>query len=201
MKLQIYLGIYICSFLSASASLAQVPQQTFALNSLIIGHSTISDAQRIYGKATPYRTGKEDEADQEICYVSREKQPVFLVLETGPMGGYITITGARISIFDQKGHCVPTNLDISALSTTNGIRIGQSFSEFENALPIKFKRNGSSLMYEAVTQRQATKDELAELHANWPNEKQTYFDVTVNIQATFHNNGLADFYVSKIESY
>jgi len=57
------------------------------------------------------------------------------------------------------------------------------------------------LIYEAVSQRAATEEELKRLRAKWPDEKQDYFDVTTTLKAKFKDNRLIDFYVQKIESY
>ena len=92
-------------------------------------------------------------------------------------------------------------MDIRALKTGNGVRLGQTVADFKKTIPVGFKQRGSELTYEAVSQRAATQEELKRLHAKWPDEKQDYFDVTMTLRARFKDNRLVDFYVHKIESY
>ncbi len=189
--------------LCANVSLAaEVPSQTFSINNATVGVTTLDEVQKTYGIAEPSEVSREDEADVTICYVySSTKRKSFLVFESGIMGGYEYITGFRISTLRPSGNCVPTKIDISALATGNGVRLGQSLDDFKKTVPVEFKRRGSELTYEAVSQRAATQEELKKLRAMWPNEKQDYFFVTTYIKAKFQDNRLIDLYVHKIESY
>jgi hypothetical protein len=183
-------------------SAKEVPSQIFSINSATVGVTTLDEVQKIYGNAEPARVSREDEADVMVCYVhSLPRGKSFLVFESGVMGGFKVITGFRLSTSPQNGNCKSTKTDIGALVTKNGVRLGQSLEEFKKAVPVKFKYRNCELTYEAVSQRAATQEELKKLRANWPNEKQDYFDITTNIRAKFHDNKLIDFYVHKIESY
>jgi hypothetical protein len=187
----------------ASVSLAaEVPAGIFSVNNSTVGVTTLAKVQKTYGMAEPLRVSREDEADVTLCYAhSSSSGESFLIFESGVMGGYKRITGFRITILRPNGNCVSTKINIGALSTGNGVRLGQSLEGFRKAVPVEFKRYGSDLNYEAVTQRVATKEELERLRAKSPNEKQDYFDVTTIIKAKFEDNGLIDLYVHKIESY
>jgi len=130
------------------------------------------------------------------------------------MGGFKQITGFRISTLRPGGSCVSTRIDIGSLETGNGVRLGQRFADFKEAIPVEFKHRGSQLIYEAVSQRAAEyeaarrraatqeelKEELKRLRAKWPDGKQDHFDVTTTLRAKFKDNRLIDFYVQKIES-
>jgi len=187
----------------ASASLAtEVPSRIFSINNAMVGITTLDEVRKTYGMAESSRVSREDEADITICYVhSSSRGESFLVFESGVMGGFKRITGFRISTLRQNGNCMLTNIDVGALATGNGVRLGQSLESFKKAVPVKFKRCASGLTYEALSQRAATQEELKRLRANWPNEKQDYFDVTTVIKAKFRDNRLIDLYVHKIESY
>jgi hypothetical protein len=187
----------------ASVSLAaEVPPGIFSINNSTVGVTTLDEVRKTYGMAESSRVSREDEADVTLCYVhSPSSGRSFLVFESGVMGGGKRITGFRISVIRPNGNCVSTKINIGALATGNGVRLGQSLEGFQIALPVEFKRHGSNLNYEAVTQRVATKEELERLRAKWPNEKQDYFDVTTIIKAKFQDNRLIDLYVHKIGSY
>lgn len=193
---------------------AEVPPQTFSINNLTVGVTTLADVQKTYGMAAASRVSREDEADVRICYAhSSPKGASYLVFESGPMGGFKQITGFRISTLRPTGNCVSTKIDIGTLETGNGVRLGQRLVDFKKAVPVEFKRRGSQLIYEAVSQRAADyeaarqraatqeelKEELKRLRAKWPDEKQV--DVTTTLRAKFKDDRLIDFYVHKIESY
>jgi hypothetical protein len=195
--------VLLAPVLCASASLAaEVSSQTFSINNATVGVTTLADVQKIYGMAETSRASRDDEADVRVCYAySSPNGTSFLVFESGPMGGFKQITGFRISTLRPIGNCVSTKIDIGTLKTGNGIRLGQGLVDFKKAISVEFKRRGSELIYEAVSQRAATQEELKGLRAKWPNEKQDYFDVTTTLRAKFKDNRLIDFYVQKIESY
>jgi hypothetical protein len=193
--------VAVASCVSASFT-NEVPPQIFSINNATVGVTTLDEVRKIYGMVEPSRVSREDEADITVCYVHfSSRGESFLVFESGVMGSFKRITGFRISTLRPTGNCVSTNIDVGDLVTGNGVRLGQSLEDFEKAVPVKFKRRGLELIYEAVSQRAATQEELKRLRANWPNEKQDYFDVTTIIKAKFQDNRLIDFYVHKIESY
>ncbi len=187
----------------ASNSLAgEIPSQTFSINNATVGVTTLTDVQRIYGKTEAIRVSQEDGADVRVCYVnSSPKGDSFLVFESGVMGSFKEITGFRISTLRPKGNCASTKVELNSLKTGNGIKLGLGLEDFKKAVPVEFEHRDSEFIYEAVTKRAATKEELNKLRARWPNEKQDYFDVTMTLRAKFKDNRLIDLYVHKIESY
>ena len=199
----ITLAALVASASCASISLAaEVPPETFSIDNATIGVTTLTDVQKIYGAAEASRVGREDEADVRICYAySSSKGRSFLIFESGVMGGFKQITGFRVSTIRPSGNCVSTKTDVGALQTRNGVRLGQSLTDFKKAIPVEFKRRGSELTYDGDGRRAATQEELKRLRARWPDAKQDYFDVTTDLRAKFKDNRLVDFYVHKIESY
>lgn len=196
-------SISMATALCASVSLAaEVPSQTFSINNATVGITTLAEVQKSYGKAATSRVSREDEADVTICYASSSpKGKSFLVFESGSMGGFKRITGFRISYLRPGRNCVSTKINVSALTTGNGVLLGQSLADFKKAIPVEFKRRGSELIYEGDGRRAATQEELKRLRAKWPDAKQDYFDVTTTLKAKFKDNRLIDFYIHKIESY
>lgn len=191
--------VLLCTRVSFAA---EIPSQVFSINHATVGITTLDEIQQTYGIAKISRVSRDDEADITMCYFySSPKGKTFLVFESGVMGGSKHITGFRISSLTQSRDCAPTKIDLRTLTTGNGVRLGQSLMYFRKAFPVEFKRKGTSLIYEAVSQRAATQEELKRLRSNWPNEKQDFFDVTITIKGKFKGNRLIDLYVHKIESY
>jgi len=124
-----------------------------------------------------------------------------LIFETGIMGGYTDITGFRVRTGRPHANCTAITFDAKRFRTHNGVHLGQTSANFERVLRIKFKRRGSELRYEGEGRSVATAAELKELRGRWPNEAQSYIDVTTTIRARFVADRLVDFCVRKIESY
>ncbi|MBY0266582.1 MAG: hypothetical protein K2W84_09240 [Burkholderiales bacterium] len=190
----------LCANLSFGAEL---PIGIFSIDGATVGVTTLDEVQQTYGKAKAYRVGREDGANVRICYAhsASTRGSYYLAFESGVMGEFSTITGFRISTIRPAKNCVSTKVDIGTLETRNGIRLKQTLQDFRSTVPIEFKRRGLEFTYEAVNKRLATPEELNKLRANWPQEKQDYFDVTITIKAKFKGDHLIDFFVQKIESY
>jgi hypothetical protein len=194
-------SLLVAILCSSAYSSEKIPPEIFSIGGATIGVTTLDKIQKIYGKAEPVPVSHEEEADIIICYRNPSPQgKSFLIFESGSMGGYEFITGFRFSQSPPHGNCQSTQVDIRSLATKNGVHLGQSLQEFRKAVPVKFKSHGSRLTYENVSQRAATPEEHKKLRAQWPDEKQDYFDVTTDIEARFHHNKLVDLYVHKIES-
>ena len=212
------LAVVVCAKVSFAA---EIPSQAFSINNATVGVATLDEIQKTYGIAKISRVSRDDEADVTMCYAhSSPKGRSFLVFESGAMGSFKHITGFRLSTLRRNGNCVSTKIDVGTLTTGNGVRLGQGRVDFEKAFPIDFRRHGSELIYEAVSERAAayeavsergatyeavsergaTAEELKRLRTQWPNEKQDYFDVSITIKAKFKSNRLIDLYVHKIES-
>jgi hypothetical protein len=167
-----------------------------------IGVTTLDDVRKVYGPADQKRMTREEEANVTICYVqASSKGGAYLEFETGVMGGYDRLTGYRITRIAPREGCSPTKADVGALSTANGIHLGQNVGDFRRAIPVAFDQNGQELVYKTITKRKATPEELKRLRARWPDEKEDHFDVTIGIRAKCRDNQLVDLYVHKIETY
>ncbi len=202
LSLRLLVSITVGMALYAIGALAaEVSSKIFSINGATVGVTTLDEVQKIYGKTESSRVSEETEPDVMICYVrTSSKGKTFLVFETGIMGSYKDITGFRISTILPRKNCATTNVDVGAMVTGNGVHLGQSLEDFKKVTPVEFKRHGSNLIYEAVSQRPATREELEGLRPRLPSE-QDYLSVVINIEATFKDNRLIDFYVHKIESY
>jgi hypothetical protein len=201
--IQWFLFVLLClTFNLAHAQTELVPKETFSFDDLKIGSATFDDVQDKYGQTTIIKSGKEDESAIQICYVhTSPKGKTFIVFESGPLGGFKRITSIHMSTRYSRKNCSSTQIDLSSLSWGNGVQLGQSRKDFLKKFNVNFKCVGTELVYESASKREATKEELDKLRANWPTEKQTFFDVIIEIKARFNNNHLSDYYLSKIESY
>lgn len=204
-KILIYLLINIVTLISISqfaSTNEQVPPNTFSINNVEIGVSTLSEAQKHFGITEIFRVTQEDESDIRICYShSLPQSKAYLIFESGSTGSFQNITGFKLSLLPQQGNCKITNISIESLRTGNGVKLGQSIDLFMKLIPANFKKNGDELIYENLSQRLVTQDELKKIRKVWPGSKQDYFDVLVTIKAKFHDKKLVDFYIKKIESY
>lgn len=168
----------------------------------MLGTTTIDEIQAEYGKAPILRSGREDESPLRVCYSNTfSKGKAFIVFESGAMGGFERVTGFRITTRYPRQQCPITKVSISSLTSGNGVRLLQLHKEFLEKFRIEFKQKEEQLWYEGESKREATKEELDRIRSMWPNEKQTFFDVIINIKADFKKDKLVDYSVSKVESY
>ena len=179
----------------------EVSDASFSLGEVKIAQTTFDEIQAQFGKGNVIR-GKSEDSPVEICYASGPNgKNTFVIFETGPMGGFIRVTGFRVTTIDPKTNCAQTSVNLMTLSTANGVLLHLSKQEFLAKLPFPFKRRGAFLKYEAQSKREASKEELEKMRATWPKETQTYFDVMSTIEARFDKDRLIGYYASKIESY
>jgi hypothetical protein len=178
------------------------PKEAFVIDKVKIGETTIEDVQSRYGESPVFKIRKTEDSANQVCYhnTSPDRQ-IFIIFESGPMGGFKSITGIRIAAGNAGERCTPTTINLSNASFGNGVRLYQDRKEFLEKFKISFKGSGEKLIYEGESTRKASKVELDKLREMWPNEKQTFFDVTTTIEARFKKNVLVDYYVSRIESY
>ena len=179
-----------------------IPPGIFAIGNATVGVTTLDDVRKAYGSAYAKRAGRGEEANVTICYVqATSASNSYIEFESGVMGGYDRITGYRITQITPRADCSPTRADVGALSTANGIHLGQSVDNFRKSIPVEFEQEAQELVYKTVTKRKATPKELERLRARWPDEKEDHFDVTIGIRAKFRDNQLFYLYVHKIETY
>lgn len=188
--------------LAARSASGELRPESFSVGGFLLNSTTLAEVQERLGAAQIVRTGPQDEADVSVCYFHRARRMTsYLILESGPMGGFSRITGFRLSSIGPNKNCSQTAEDIAALATGNGVRLGQSVRTFQQAFPVTFQQQEAMLAFEGVTRRNATPEEREKLRLRWPNETQVWFDVTTVIKAQFHKDTLVDLYVSRIESY
>lgn len=188
--------------LAAGSAFGDLPPESFSVGGFLLNTTTLAEVQERLGAAQIVRTGPQDEADVSVCYVHRTRRKTsYLILESGPMGGFSRITGFRLSSIRPKMSCSQTAEDVAAMATGTGARLGQSVPGFRQAFPVTFQQREAMLAFEGVTRRIATPEEREKLRLRWPNETQDWFDVTTVIRARFLKNSLVDLYVSRIESF
>lgn len=193
--------LMLSNALTSSSHAKPVQELGLSLGGTRIGTSTLQDVQAVFGRASPKR-GAEEESPIQLCYFHDSKNgKAFVVFESGPLGGFKRITGIRLAALPPRGSCARTSINLFALKFGNQVALLQGPAKVFQASGRTFKRSGETWVYEKESQRKATADELIKLRANWPGEKQDYFDVYVRIEARFHKERLVDYHVSKVESF
>jgi hypothetical protein len=190
----------LLNFNLVKAQNSVISPDVFQLNNIEIGKTSFKDIRAQLGKAKLIKNNKEDESPLKTCYVSnfaRKKQ--FVVFESGAMGGFSRVTRINLTNRYPIKDCLNTKANV--LKFGNGIYLGQSLNDFQKKFNVLFNRNGSKFILEEKSRRKATPDELNELRKNWPDESDFSFDVDISIEANFSNGHLANYAVSKTESY
>jgi len=151
--------------------------------------TTMDEIQNKYGKTSIFRSGIEDESNKQVCYNNKlKKGEGFIIFEFGAMGGFNRVTGIRIFAENGGEKCAQTITNLFDIVSGNGGQLGQSRKVFLKRFKISFKRIGERLIYQGESKREANKEELNKLHKWWPSEKQTFFDVTTTVRASFKDD-------------
>jgi len=202
MRRQYLALIAFASLLGPSACKAGVLEEFFTFGEVKIGTTTLAEAQTIYGDAKSSRTSKEDGAPIAVCYFFiRDKEKVFVALESGAMGGWERVTSLRLSKKSLGNDCSQTKGNI-AIDAGGGVRIADGQRAFKQKFGgVSFKQTSRGLAYVGETKRTATSDEVKRMKSAHPKETQIEFDVVVTINAKFDSNRLADYRISKMESF
>ena len=200
MRLSCLVAFALLLFYGQACS-AAISDEVFAFDGVKIGVTTLAEVQARYGKTKMVRTAKEDGAPVAGCYYFAEaKQRMFIIFESGALGGWDRVTALRISTKPMGNDCVSTK-DNVAITPGHGVRLGQNVKEFKQKVDVVFKRTGNTLGYIGESKRAATAEEMKRMQAVFPGEKQIEFDVVVIIKAKFDANRLTDYRVSKTESF
>lgn len=77
----------------------------------------------------------------------------------------------------------------------------QPQNAFVKNFKVEFKKSRNLLVYEGVTQREASKKEREKLNELSPDESQSWFDVSTYVKAVFKNERLVDYTINIVESF
>jgi hypothetical protein len=176
------------------------PSGTFALGTVTLGHTTLTDVKNEFGAAPETRLGKEDESDIRICYRhdSGVSRATYVAFDSVPMGGFASITGFQLSANRPRGTCVHTEIDVETLQTTNGIHLGQTLEEFRRIVRAPLRQKGDVFSYDGQSRREMTAAEKARAQPSPATD--AYFDITMQLSADFHHGQLTRLHIVRFES-
>jgi hypothetical protein len=163
-----------------------------------LGKTTFAEIRKKFGAAQDHRVGKEEESDIRICYSHRSaaSRIAYVAFDSGPMGGFSTVTSFQLSVDAPLADCVSTEIDIGGLKTATGIHLGQSIKDFEGTVAVPLETRGNALSYEGLSRRKMS---ATERQPETP-DSEAYFDVTVSLEARFEDDRLSTFRVERFES-
>jgi hypothetical protein len=180
---------------------ASIPEEALSFDSIKIGSTTFAQVQEKYGKSMASRLSDKDGAPASICYFfNSSKGKVFVSFESGAMGGWDRVTHVRITARPPRKDCPLISGNVP-VTPGNGIHVGQSRSEFKKKFNVAFIATRTTLRYFEESKRDASAEELHRMQSTHLGEKRAQFDVIVEVKATFKNDLLVDYSVSKIESF
>jgi hypothetical protein len=176
--------------LNSAAAEKTVPEAAVTFLGITAGaDTTLSDVAKRLGVAKQWHTGDAANSESKLCYVVRATQPYIVVFASNsemsaPKGqvSSIRIYGRGIP-FRAKHRCSHLEVQESALSTPNGLRLGASKSEIEQALWRRPTSKHGSLHYDSCRKRYL--DKSSPYSARWAGEKDCGFE---NPQRPYEND-------------
>lgn len=114
-----------------NAKKGTIPKIHTVIDGIKLNKTTLSEARSIFGAASSFRASDSSESGNDVlCYYSgKEKNRVALLLESGAMGGWKTITSFIMAPWEMlsekaRKRCAKSEKVNPKLSTRGGLRLG-----------------------------------------------------------------------------
>ena len=116
----------------------RLQKQHRSINGCILGESSFSDANRLFGDAPIWHSGDAAASEHKACYVSESKKGkiVFILASNSEMSGGATVDELRLMLgnVDFSKQCKEISIKPEELKTESGIRLGTSFKDLKGIL-------------------------------------------------------------------
>ncbi len=176
----------------------------FVLLGFVLWRDTLEMVRSRLGKAE-LLVGEGHEPS-EVCYVSSEQNDgTTVIFQAGFMGGQETLTSfilANKKVVTRQ--CLPSPLVSRDIGTPSGIKLGLRSSQLKELLGEATKVDKNLLIYDLITKRRMTENEIARVVRVLPEEqvrRYPYADVSRHIEAKIADGQLEQVSITMIETY
>lgn len=192
----------------ASAQSQSAPQVDGHLKLLgfTLGKSTLADVQAQFGKSVTRKRSSEEEASEEVCYVSVGNDQTKVVFEAGFSGGWKQLDGFKV-IAGEVEHpryrqCTRASQVTIAVRTDAGLKLGMTRQQLLALLGAPKEVRGSHHTFEWDSRQAMTKEqEEAESKTFKSPVTDAYYDVQDTIEVTLADSKVVEFAVHHIVTY
>jgi hypothetical protein len=167
-------GVFFLFFLFASSSVVLSTDEHVSeppgisshltLMGFQLGKTTLADVQARLGDSKIRRCSREEEASEEICYVSANGDHTRVIFEAGFSGGWTELAGYKIISGRSNPpcyrRCTPTALVSGEVHSDGGLRIGLTRQQVAKLLGNPARSTANRLTFQWNSRRAMTKEEI-----------------------------------------
>jgi hypothetical protein len=179
------------------------PHSLASVLKIAIGEDTIETTRQKLGESKSVQIS--ESAGSVLCYwTGGPKDRAYLVFEFGPLGGFSSVTGYRISRTVNKPiepSCAPIH-KAGPIEIGDGLHLGMTKAQFKKAVGGKACERPESVQFTFAGKRKMNEEEFARFSKGDPGVSENpYFDLRAGVAARFGSSGVTELYVYKTESY
>lgn len=186
----------------ASAQSLAPPNVTRSLGLMgfVLGKSTLGDAEATMGKSPARKCSRDEEASNEVCYVSAGRDRTKVVFEAGSSGGWKVLDGYKVMARSVTRRCYSrcsrTAKVTSGVQADSGLKLGLTREQVVSLLGRPKRLGGNTLSFEWQTRRAMTKEEIEAAGKTFKSRvAYPYFDVDDTIDVTLADSKVVQFEV------
>jgi hypothetical protein len=171
-----------------------------------LGKSTLADVRARFGKSVTRKCTSEEEASEEVCYVSAGNDQTKVVFEAGFSGGWKQLDGFRVIAGGVEHPCYrqcPRAPQVtSTVRTEAGLKLGVTREQLLALLGAPKEVRGSELSFQWRSRQAMTKEQQeAESKTFKSPVTDAYYDVQDTIEVTLADSKVVEFAVHHIVTY
>jgi hypothetical protein len=173
---------------------------------LTLGRSTLADVQAKFGKSVTRKRSREEEAAEELCYVSAGHDQTKVVFEAGFSGGWKELDGFKVLAGGVGLLCYrqcPTASQVTReVQTEAGLKLGMTREQLVALLGTPTQVRGNQVSFEWRSRQAMTKEQKeAESKTFKSPPTDAYYDVQDTIEVTLADSKVVEFEVHHIVTY
>lgn len=176
--------------------------QHFSFLGFTLGKSTLADVQTKLGHSEILKCSQEEEAGEEVCYVSPGDDQTKVVFESGFSGGWTELDGFKLISGKLKPRCyrecTRTPLVHGNLCTVGGLKLGLTERQLKELLGSPKRTRGNKLTFRWQSRLPMSKEQIEKGQQTSLPMKDAFWDVVDTVEVTLMDSKAVEFHVKHI---
>ncbi len=190
----------------AQSQPSRSPAGDLRIMGFALGKTTLADVQATLGESTVLKCSDEEEASNEVCYVSPANDQTKIVFEAGFSGGWKELDGYKVIAGSVDQRCYrqcPTAAQLTGeVMTDGGLRLGLTRDQLIKLLGAPKQVRPNSLTFQWRSRQAMTKEEIeAESRTFKSPVTDAYYDVQDTIDVALVKLKVVEFEVHHVVTY
>jgi hypothetical protein len=191
---------------SAQSQPSRCPAGDLRIMGFTLGKSMLADVQARLGNSTILKCSHEEEASNEVCYVSPSSDHTRIVFEAGFSGGWKELDGYKVIAGSVDRRCYrqcPGAAQVtSEVMTDGGLKLGLTRDQLIKLLGAPKQVRPNSLTFQWQSRKAMAKEQIeAESRTFKSPVTDAYYDVQDTIDVALAKSKVVEFEVHHIVTY